>query len=180
VGKIDTYTEKSPSGTGLHLLAKGTLPEGRRRTGCVELYDRGRFFTVTGDHVPGTPRTLHERTREVGALHKRLFPENRVFSSPRGGDGQGFGREPILSERVKRALRSDPQLRRRFQRIATGLTDTSGSAIDFSLAARLHMHRISDREGIDALRLSRSRDPVNPKKAQRLDYIVATWERSRE
>jgi putative DNA primase/helicase len=53
VAHLDSYTEASPSETGLHIICKGTLPEGRRRMGPVEMYDTARFFTVTGEHIPG-------------------------------------------------------------------------------------------------------------------------------
>ena len=49
---LKTYTETSPSGTGLKLFLKGTLPPGRRRLdlpdGRIEFYDGKQFFTVTG------------------------------------------------------------------------------------------------------------------------------------
>ena len=48
VETVQSYTELSPSGTGLHILCAGRLPEGRRRKGSVEMYSEGRFFTVTG------------------------------------------------------------------------------------------------------------------------------------
>ena len=51
VRDLDSYTEFSPSGTGLHILLAGRIPEeagDRRRKGPVEVYDGGRYFTVTG------------------------------------------------------------------------------------------------------------------------------------
>jgi primase-polymerase (primpol)-like protein len=53
-----TYGEISPSGQGVKFIAKGKLPgkSGTRRsgigpdgTGALEVYDHGRFFTITGD-----------------------------------------------------------------------------------------------------------------------------------
>jgi putative DNA primase/helicase len=73
VDEIGSYTELSPSGTGLHILARGSLPAGRRRTGRYELYDSGRYFTLTGHHIPGTPTALVEATDALQALHRRLF-----------------------------------------------------------------------------------------------------------
>src|SRR5262245_27850046 len=55
VADIGSYAETSPSGSGIHILASGSLPPGRRRTGRFELYDAGRYFTLTGSHLPGTP-----------------------------------------------------------------------------------------------------------------------------
>jgi primase-polymerase (primpol)-like protein len=56
IEELDSYTEISPSGTGVHVLVRGTLPAGRNRKGRFEAYDRGRYFTVTGRHLAGTPR----------------------------------------------------------------------------------------------------------------------------
>lgn len=69
IADLDSYTEISPSGTGYHILVTGTLPDGRNRAGDLELYDRSRFFTVTGDHVDGTPATVCERNDAVATLH---------------------------------------------------------------------------------------------------------------
>ncbi|MFC7324159.1 hypothetical protein ACFQMF_06135 [Halorubrum rutilum] len=69
IGALDSYTEVSPSETGYHILVSGTLPAGRNRAGDLELYDRSRFFTVTGDHVSGTPTTITQRTAAVETLH---------------------------------------------------------------------------------------------------------------
>jgi primase-polymerase (primpol)-like protein len=48
---LDSYTELSPSGTGVHIIAKGKFAECGRR-GPIEMYSRDRYFTVTG-HVLG-------------------------------------------------------------------------------------------------------------------------------
>src|ERR1017187_5220414 len=74
IGHLDSYTEASPSGTGVHIIVKGTLPPGRRRTGPIEMYSDARFFTVTGDHIAGVPRTVEPRFVELRELHAALFP----------------------------------------------------------------------------------------------------------
>jgi putative DNA primase/helicase len=43
---FDSYTELSASGTGVHVIVKGEIPN--RRNGQVEVYSSKRFFTVTG------------------------------------------------------------------------------------------------------------------------------------
>lgn len=48
VRKLNGYTEISVSGTGVHVIVRGELPKGRRRKGPIEVYDRDRFFVVTG------------------------------------------------------------------------------------------------------------------------------------
>jgi putative DNA primase/helicase len=75
VGALNSYTEVSPSGHGLHIWCYGHLPAGRRRKNGVEMYDSGRFLTVTGDHLPDTPADLQERTQQLADLHRRVFAE---------------------------------------------------------------------------------------------------------
>src|SRR5207244_2269479 len=76
VKELASYTEASPSRTGVHVLAHGTLPPGGRRKGRVEMYAEGRYFTVTGQHLAGTPTTIEERTVALAALHARIFGTN--------------------------------------------------------------------------------------------------------
>jgi putative DNA primase/helicase len=47
---FDSYTELSATGTGLHIIVRGDVPN--RRKGDVEVYSSKRFFTVTG-HLVG-------------------------------------------------------------------------------------------------------------------------------
>ena len=37
------------------------------------MYDSGRYFTVTGHHIPGTPTSLEDRQAQLEVLHKRAF-----------------------------------------------------------------------------------------------------------
>ena len=53
MSEVDTYTELSPSGQGVHMIGKGKLPvAGKRSTAMqVEIYCSGRYFTITGEIV---------------------------------------------------------------------------------------------------------------------------------
>ena len=73
IRELNSYTELSPSGRGVHIFVKGELPLGRRRRGKIEMYGSGRFFTVTGNHLEGTPETIEDRQPELEDLHTRLF-----------------------------------------------------------------------------------------------------------
>ena len=53
VEAFGTYTEPSPSGTGVHIIGRGIIPGDRNRTGQIEMYDRGRFFTMSGNPLDG-------------------------------------------------------------------------------------------------------------------------------
>lgn len=51
IDKLNSYTEYSPSGTGVHIIVEAVLPGQLCRKGHVEMYDHGRFFTMTGKRV---------------------------------------------------------------------------------------------------------------------------------
>jgi hypothetical protein len=69
VNALHSYTEVSPSGTGVHIYVRGQLAEKGRKRGDIELYDRERYFTVTGDHLPETPTTIEDGQTMVEWLY---------------------------------------------------------------------------------------------------------------
>jgi hypothetical protein len=91
--RFSTYTEISPSGTGLHLILRGALPAGGRKRpaedgasgGAVEVYDDGRYFTFTGRRWPSTPLAIEDRQEELQRWYAEAFPqeqEREVGQSP--------------------------------------------------------------------------------------------------
>lgn len=62
-----TYIELSPSGRGLHIFGRGMVGNGYRRPG-VEVYDRGRYFTVTGLRWDNAPARLADIQSVADAL----------------------------------------------------------------------------------------------------------------
>lgn len=65
VAKLDSYTELSPSGTGLHIICRGELLRSVKRPE-IEIYTEGRFFTVTGNVIKNVP--VQFRTEEIKEL----------------------------------------------------------------------------------------------------------------
>lgn len=73
-----SYAEVSPSGTGVHILVRGSLPGGLgRKGGGFEIYDRARYATVTGRRVSGTPLTLEPRQEIIDQFLEEIFPDKR-------------------------------------------------------------------------------------------------------
>ncbi|GAB1378771.1 hypothetical protein [Pararhodobacter aggregans] len=56
VKQFESYAEYSPSGRGLHIIVKGSVPKGRK-TRYVEIYSTGRYMTVTGNVFRRSPIT---------------------------------------------------------------------------------------------------------------------------
>ena len=71
VDALDSYTEVSPSETGLHIFVKATLPGRNNRKGPVEMYESRRYFTLTGRlHRRGFARACRGRGRAAGGPTK--------------------------------------------------------------------------------------------------------------
>ena len=79
IEKLDSYTEITPSGRGVRIWIEAEKPPGSwsaNKTGEIEIevYTTGRFFTVTGRHMEGTPRSIEQRQDVFDALMERHAP----------------------------------------------------------------------------------------------------------
>jgi len=74
VESFGSYTELSPSGTGLHIWIRGTIPGDRNRNGHIEMYDRGRYMTVTFNPLPGYDIPIRDAQDELNTFYARTFP----------------------------------------------------------------------------------------------------------
>jgi archaellum biogenesis ATPase FlaH len=81
--QLNSYTEKSPSGQGLRVLAKGTLPKTGRKKGKFEVYDTGRYVTITGHIIPNSPDTIEARQSQINEIHKQIFGSQKKTSKPK-------------------------------------------------------------------------------------------------
>ena len=72
---FDSYSERSPSGKGLHIIIKGNVPQGRRRD-AVEIYSSARFFTMTGDVFHNAP--IAERQELITILWEEIGPQKET------------------------------------------------------------------------------------------------------
>jgi hypothetical protein len=98
VDAMATYMEISPSGTGLKLFLQGRKKGDKCRKaledGEVEIYDAGRYFTLTGVKYDGSAATLQARQTQLDSLYRELFHEEEkphtcnVTSGIAGSDDQ--------------------------------------------------------------------------------------------
>lgn len=84
VKALNSYTEYSQSGTGLHIIIKGKKPGSRSKNPekNVEIYDSGRFLIMTGNHVEGTPNTIEKRQNEIDKIYNHYFPKKESKPKP--------------------------------------------------------------------------------------------------
>jgi hypothetical protein len=98
--KFNSYTERSPSGTGVHIFVKGKVPVGRRR-GAIELYPQGRFFTMTGDVFHNAP--IREAQDELTWLFNQMGDDVTQVIKVQAAEKQTDEDEEIVS-RAKNAV----------------------------------------------------------------------------
>ncbi|MCL2426330.1 MAG: hypothetical protein FWD05_08320 [Oscillospiraceae bacterium] len=75
VCSLDSYTEISPSGTGLHIFVLAPdvdIVRHRKKDHFIEIYNKGRYFTVTGNTY-GAVKNIESRTQELQYLHNRFL-----------------------------------------------------------------------------------------------------------
>lgn len=82
ITRHNSYVEISPSGRGVHIIINGRVPPGGNNKGQVEMYSQSRFFTVTGQHLEGTPTTIEKRQVALEALHTEIFGHEKREASP--------------------------------------------------------------------------------------------------
>ena len=151
--ELNSYTEISPSGTGVHIIVQARLSRGgRRRTGNFECYGDSRYFTMTGDHLDGTPTTIEERQEQLNAVLARMLP-----AKPSGNaNGRPKMTVPTTSsitntEIIKAAMGAKNGAE--FRRLWNG--DTAGypshSEADLALCDRIAFYAGNDAGRIDQL-----------------------------
>lgn len=90
IGQFKSYTEASPSGTGVRIFLAGKLPAGERKNGNIEIYSTGRYLTVTGRVLKHAAHSIEPRQAEIDAfLAKHFPPEPKPERPPAGANGNG-------------------------------------------------------------------------------------------
>lgn len=153
---LNSYTEISPSGRGVKVFILGRKPDG---ASCksksikgfkeTEVYDKGRFFTLTGRHLGGTSPAIERRQVELDALCARLWPKNGSRRPTASGTAAVFnGDDEALVERAGAAKNGD-----RFMRLWCG--DMSMHGNDHSAADQALCNLLAFWTGRDAERMDR-------------------------
>jgi hypothetical protein len=108
----DTYAEVSPSGRGLKMWVRGTLPGNMPKVpvegGGVEMYDYARYFTFTGKRFRGTPLEVANHAADVLYLYERLTQDRRKiwFLQPLHGGRIPYGQQHSTLVSIAGTLRA--------------------------------------------------------------------------
>lgn len=173
VKQMNSYTEYSPSGTGLHIFVRGSIPQdGRKKTinketgEAVEMYQAKRYFTITGK--PFKSAQIHDRSEELSRMYKRIFAEERqeqrqntAYSTTPDYMQIGLEKDKLLAELWNGRRQS-----------------TDESANDLALMNKLaYWCNMNEMQMIEAFKQSPyalQKDDKHQKKIQRDDYLHRT------
>ena len=175
VGELASYTERSPSGTGIHVLIRAQLngfPRHKTKKtpwgSEFEVYDQARFFTVTGERL--NRHGIEPRQEELERVLAQIWP----------GAGTGAGARDRTEYRrgqadpVDHSVLEDWLLRPRFRALVERLGENEDlSARDFAVAC-FAVEQGAERKEVEKL-IQAYRDD---KKAMRADYLQRTVDKA--
>ncbi|HHV24456.1 MAG TPA: hypothetical protein GXX65_07975 [Methanosarcina sp.] len=76
ITNLNSYAEISQSGTGAHVICKGSPLDKGMNSDTWEMYSDVHFFAITGDHMDGTPSTINEAPEsELKTIYDKLVAE---------------------------------------------------------------------------------------------------------
>lgn len=101
IERAESYAQVSTSGTGIHILCRGGLPEGVKAVEAalpehpafpdaeIEVYASGRYIAMTGDRIEGTPRSTRRAQDFIDAVAE-------TFATVAEGTPDAMQNEPDL------------------------------------------------------------------------------------
>jgi len=176
-----SYTEISPSGTGVHIIIKGKLPKHGRKIPDLglEVYDCRRYFTMTGKVMDGF-KVIQERQEKLDVVIERYFDHRSTG---------GVNAVPLTQDNVKICTLTDDEI---IEKVKTrngdklnplwegdwkGAGYRSQNEADLALCNMLGSYVGSDKERLDSLF---RRSGLYRDKWDRVDYRDRTIKKSFE
>ena len=145
VERLDSYSEISPSGTGIRIFALGSVPGKDKRSGRYEIYDKTspRFMTVTGNKI-GSTYTVEPRQDAIHWFHTQYVKRETTETTPEPEPTAAVPENEVL-----RVALQDHSIRRLWEGIIDGYD--SHSEADAALCSLLAYYTGPNPEKIDSL-----------------------------
>lgn len=157
-----SYSERSPSKKGLHIIVKGSIPKGKRR-GTVEVYSRERYMTMTGDVYFNSP--ILEKQELLTSLYEELGGNEKAEIFPHENQAQSIEDVQLIE------IASNASNGEKFQELLTGdwrKYYSTQSEADFALVDII-AHYTDNHEQV--IRIFRNSNLGQRPKANRDDYV---------
>jgi AAA domain-containing protein/primase/DNA polymerase family protein len=194
VDALQSYTEISHSGRGLHIIARGSKPPVQRPWTklavhgwpfAIEMFDH-HFLTITGNQLPGTPDLVQERQDAVTDVYFDLLKtsierEPVAEVAPRKAQRKNAGplvASPDMVDTLVLKKIAESKQGMKFIKLLAGLHEyPSASEADFALAGVLAFWT-QDPEQIE--RIMRTSELARPKWDEHPTYLADTITRAVE
>jgi hypothetical protein len=207
VERLDSYTEVSPSGHGVKIFLRAHKPGGRCRKGYhdggVEMYDSGRFFTVTSQRIDFVSGDVESRQEGLEAVYRLIIedtPRPLLSNLPlsdggvvqqhegpasRPDEGNGLtSTAPVTTAmpmtKFLALIENDPRFKKTWDRKRDDLADQSASTYDLALANAAVQNGWTDGEIGVLIFAWRQEHGEDLDKARRPDYLARTIAKARE
>jgi len=161
--KLNSYSEISPSGTGVKVFLKAKNPvnirtksdkfkqgfESKKPDLEIEIYYGYRFFTLTGNRLTDYPSTVEDRNQELTEIFKDIFRDRDYFNEQHHDTPQREYEDNAESlssdamERLQELFEADPDFK---ADLTTPAPVGKRSDADFRLCARLWEAGFSEAE----------------------------------
>jgi len=125
---INSYSEISPSGTGIRIVTKGVmLPDNGkgRKKGHLEIYQTAHYLTITGQRLNDYPAAVELRVEEVDCFYKKHFC--KTHGKEKKPEKQPGKRTKLTDDEII-ALATNAANGAKFKRLLNG--DTTGYKSD--------------------------------------------------
>jgi hypothetical protein len=158
MAQFHSYTEISPSGTGVKIFLRGRKPDFADCSakdidpdgyGELELYDHARYFAVTGDLWPGSATDVADCQAALDVLCQRLWRQPARPSAPTPAREQAAAQSLVPAQ-----VHSDDRVGRCLAAmLKMNVADRNdGSHRLFAAACRCVEHDLTDAEAVVCLR----------------------------
>ena len=138
IGKCQSYTEKSKSGRGFHILLKGDIPfKGKNNRNGVEIYKQSRYFIMTGETI--LYDTIIENQEAIDYILEKYFPITRENNSTYNFD------------RIYSPIWEKPQGRIQLRPVYPRIVSGSRNICLTSLAGMLHNQGYTPQQILDEI-----------------------------
>lgn len=169
IRQCGSYTEKSRSGRGIHILVKGDLPfKGKNNREAVEIYKASRYFIMTGNAL--IFEKIVENQAAIDSVVKKYFPD-----TPKESSSGTVAPQRIYSPIYRRPENGKLHLKPEYPPITPGSRNLSLT----SLAGQLHNQGYTKAEIYKELLYANSQACKPPLPQSEVELIVNSVTRYR-
>lgn len=175
VDKANSYTELSPSGNGLHILVLADYEGKGQNTSIGEIYNEGRFFTMTGDVFDGLADLVHNQSVVNEFSRAAMASKEPTHSLSAVTDIRSKVEKDVFTQPVVRDFCQDAECYDLFLH-KTGLK--SQSEYDLAIVSKAIWEEFDDQEALTLIYWNRVLHNNDPSKVERPDYQFHTLSRA--